>query len=187
MSYDAVQEGTVIARNVSVRVDQADPLKGFTASRRPSLSVRGNMQILTQQHSTANSRYQGAETAHRKETPRERFRGPTPHELAFGRTFSGELCEFGKPVFACVVPATKASVKWKRMLFLGNTQSSLVLFNGQAIVLLRNVRRISTTWRSHVAYLTVCITSTFHGSTKSCIWSTHSLHHEDTNSKDSWI
>jgi hypothetical protein len=101
MSYDAVQEGTVIARNVSVRVDQADPLKGFTASRRPSLSVRGNMQILTQQHSTANSRYQGAETAHRKETPRERFRGPTPHELAFGRTFSGELCEFGKPVFAC--------------------------------------------------------------------------------------
>lgn len=72
MSYDAVQEGTVIARNVSVRVDQADPLKGFTASRRPSLSVRGTMQILTQQHSTANSRYQGAETAHRKETPRER-------------------------------------------------------------------------------------------------------------------
>ena len=86
------------------------------------------------------------------------IRGATPHELAFGRTYSGELCEFGEPVFAYVVPATKASAKWRRMIFLGkaDAQNSYVLFDGQALVLSRNVRRISTAWRSHMAYYLHC-------------------------------
>lgn len=86
------------------------------------------------------------------------IRGATPHELAFGRTFAGELCEFGKPVFAYVIPATKATAKWKRMLFLGKTdiQNSYVLFDGQSIVISENVRRLSTTWRAHMAYYLHC-------------------------------
>ena len=91
------------------------------------------------------------------------IRGATPHELAFCRTFSGELCEFGvqkfgEPVFAYVVPATKASAKWRRMIFLGkaDAQNSYVLFDGQASVLSRNVRKISTAWRSHMAYYLHC-------------------------------
>jgi hypothetical protein len=86
------------------------------------------------------------------------IRGATPYELAFGRTFSGELCEFGEPVFGYVIPTTKTTAKWKRMIFLGKaeTQNSYVLFDGQAIVLSRSVRRISTTWRSHMAYYLHC-------------------------------
>eukprot|EP00435_Cladocopium_sp_Y103_P049113 s1418_g14.t1 len=37
-----------------------------------------------------------------------------------------------------------------------DTQNSYVLFDGQAIVLSRSVRRISTTWRSHMAYYLHC-------------------------------
>ena len=37
--------------------------------------------------------------------------GATPYELAFGRTLNGELCEFGEPVFAYMVPNTKASAR----------------------------------------------------------------------------
>ena len=68
--------------------------------------------------------------------------------------FSRELCEFGDPVFAYVGPSTKASAKWRRMIFLGKAdiQNSYVLFDGQAIVLSRSVRRISTTWKSHMAF-----------------------------------
>eukprot|EP00435_Cladocopium_sp_Y103_P067384 s792_g30.t1 len=86
------------------------------------------------------------------------IRGATPHELAFGRTYSGELCEFGEPVFGYSIPSTKATAKWKRMIFLGKaeTQNSYVLFDGQAIVLSSSVRRISTTWRSHMAYYLHC-------------------------------
>ena len=86
------------------------------------------------------------------------IRGATAYELAFGRVFTGELCEFGEPVFGYVVPATKAAAKWKRMLFLGKaeTQNSYVLFDGQAIILSKSVRRINTTWRTHLAYYLVC-------------------------------
>ena len=86
------------------------------------------------------------------------IRGATPHELAFGRVFNGELCEFGEPVFGYVIPSNKTAAKWKRMIFLGKaeTQNSYVLFDGQAIVLSRSVRRISTTWRSHMAYYLHC-------------------------------
>jgi len=78
----------------------------------------------------------------------------TPHELAFG----GKLCRFGEPVFADVVLATKASAKWKRTFFLGKpaAQNSYVLFDGQAIIPSRNVIKISTTWRSHMAYYLHC-------------------------------
>ena len=86
------------------------------------------------------------------------IRGATAHELAFGRVFTGELCEFGEPVYGYVVPLTKATAKWKRMIFLGKaeTQNSYVLFDGEAIVLSKSVRRISTTWRGHLAYYVHC-------------------------------
>ena len=85
-------------------------------------------------------------------------RGATAYELCFGRPFKGELCEFGEPVFGYVVPETKASAKWKRMICLGkaDTQSSYILFDGQSILLSRCIRRINTTWRSHMAYYLHC-------------------------------
>ena len=93
------------------------------------------------------------------------IRGATAYELAFGRVFVGELCEFGEPVYAYVIPTTKAAAKWKRMVFLGKAeiQSSYVLFDGQSIVLSKSIRRINTTWRTHVAYYLHC--RCFHGST----------------------
>ena len=86
------------------------------------------------------------------------IRGATSHKRAFGRPYNGELCEFGEPVFGYVIPSTKASAKWKRMLLLGKaeSQNSFVLCDGQAIVLSSSVRRISTTWRSHMAYSLHC-------------------------------
>ena len=84
--------------------------------------------------------------------------GATPYELAYGRQFTGTLCEYGEPVFAFIHPGTKATPKWRRALFLGKSedQNSFVLFDGQAVVLSKNVRRIQTTWRSHMAYYFHC-------------------------------
>lgn len=86
------------------------------------------------------------------------IRGATPFELAFRRAFSGELCEFGEPIFGYVIPATKATAKWKKMLFLGKAdiQNSYVAFDGQSILLTRSACRINTTWRSHMAYYLHC-------------------------------
>ena len=86
------------------------------------------------------------------------IRRATPHELAFGRAFNGELCEFGQCVFAYMVPNTKASARWKRMIFLGTaeTQNSYVLFDRQAILMSTSVRRISTIWHNHIAYFVHC-------------------------------
>ena len=37
-----------------------------------------------------------------------------------------------------------------------DTQNSFVLFDGQSIVLSKSIRRISTTWRSHLAHYLHC-------------------------------
>ena len=61
------------------------------------------------------------------------LRGATPYELAFGRRFAEDLCEYGEPVYGYVYPGTnKAAAIWRRALFLGNsdTQNSYVLFDG---------------------------------------------------------
>ena len=87
------------------------------------------------------------------------LRGATPYELAFGRQYIGDLCEYGEPVYGYVHPGTKkAEARWRRCLFLGkaDTQNSFVLFDGQSIILAKSVRRISTTWRSHLAYYLHC-------------------------------
>ena len=81
--------------------------------------------------------------------------GATPFELAHGRQFTGSLCEYGEPVYGFIHPGTKkAAAKWRRAIFLGKSedQNSFVLFDGKAIVLSKNVRRITTTWRSHMAF-----------------------------------
>ena len=82
-------------------------------------------------------------------------------KLAFGRTYAGELCEFGEPIFGYVIPTTKATAKWKRMVFLGKAdiQNSYVASDGQSILLTRSVRRINTE-------CIICIVGVFHGSTK---------------------
>ena len=87
------------------------------------------------------------------------IRGATAHELAFGgKRYDGELCEYGEPVFAYIQPTTKASARWKRMVFLGKAevQNSYVLFDGESVVMSRSVRRIGTTWRSHLGYYVHC-------------------------------
>ena len=87
------------------------------------------------------------------------LRGATPYELALGRQYKGDLCEYGEPVYGYVHPGTnKAAARWRRALFLGNadSQNSFVLFDGQSIVLSKSIRRISTTWRSHLAYYLHC-------------------------------
>eukprot|EP00435_Cladocopium_sp_Y103_P044674 s1582_g12.t1 len=80
--------------------------------------------------------------------------GATPYELAHGRQFSGALCEYGEPVYGFIHPGSKAAAKWRRAIFLGKSedQNSFVLFDGKAVVLTKNVRRITTTWRSHMAF-----------------------------------
>jgi hypothetical protein len=85
------------------------------------------------------------------------IRGVTPHELAFG----GKLCRFGEPVFACFCvcgAGYEGFSKVETIFFLGKpaTQSSYVLFDGQAIIPSRNVRKINTTWRSHMACYLHC-------------------------------
>lgn len=90
------------------------------------------------------------------------LKGATPYELVHGRPFDGQLCEFGEPVcgfiHASAANRNKAAAKWKRSLFLGkaDNQSSYVLFDGQSVVLSSSVRRIATTWRSHMAYYLYC-------------------------------
>ena len=72
------------------------------------------------------------------------LRGATPYELALGRQYKGDLCEYGEPVYGYVHPGTnKAAARWRRALFLGNadSQNSFVLFDGQSIVLSKSIRR----------------------------------------------
>ena len=84
------------------------------------------------------------------------FNFPVPrqsYELAFGRRFAEDLCEYGEPVYGYVYPGTnKAAARLRRALFLGkaDTQNSYVLFDGQSIILSKSIRRISTTWRGHI-------------------------------------
>ena len=54
------------------------------------------------------------------------LRGATPYELAFGRQYNGDLCEYGEPVYGYVDPGTnKAAARWRRALFLG--KAALIL------------------------------------------------------------
>ena len=57
-----------------------------------------------------------------------------------------------------MIPATEATAKRKRMLFLGKAdiQNSYVAFDGQSILLTRSARRINTSWRSHMAHYLHC-------------------------------
>ena len=54
------------------------------------------------------------------------LRGATPYELAFGRQYKEDLCEYGEPVYGYVHPGTnKAAARWRRALFLG--KAALIL------------------------------------------------------------
>ena len=82
------------------------------------------------------------------------LRGATPYELAFGKTFDGQVCQFGEPVYAYAKTSLKGNAKWQRMIMLGKleAQNSFVLFNGSAVVLSKSVRRIRTGWKNHLAF-----------------------------------
>ena len=87
------------------------------------------------------------------------LRGATAFELAIARRFAEDLCEYGEPVYGYVHPGgNKAAARRRRALFLGkaDAQNSYVLFDGQSIILAKSIRRISTTWRGHMAYYLHC-------------------------------
>jgi len=69
-------------------------------------------------------------------------------------------------VFAYVVPATKASAKWKRFLFLENQPLKAATFCLMVRQLyLQGTSEKSTRHGDHI-WLAICIASAFHGSTK---------------------
>ena len=82
------------------------------------------------------------------------MRAVTPYELAYGREYTGALCEFGEPIFGYHRTAAKSSARWKRAIFLGkiDPQDSYLLHDGHNLVLTRSVRRISTSWKGHLAF-----------------------------------
>ena len=82
------------------------------------------------------------------------MRAVTPFELAYGREYTGALCEFGEPIFGYHRTAAKSSARWKRAIFLGkiDPQDSYLLYDGSNLVLTRSVRRISTSWKGHLAF-----------------------------------
>ena len=81
-------------------------------------------------------------------------RAVTPYELAYGREYTGALCQFGEPIFGYHRTAAKSSARWKRAIFLGkiDPQDSYLLYDGQNWVLTRSVRRISTSWKGHLVF-----------------------------------
>ena len=80
-------------------------------------------------------------------------RSLTPNELAFGREYTAALCEFGEPIFGYHRAIARSSASWKRSIFLGkiDPQDSYLLYDGQTLVLAISVRRISTSWKGHLA------------------------------------
>ena len=81
-------------------------------------------------------------------------RAVTPYEPVYGREYTGALCEFGEPIFGYHRTAAKFLARWKRAIFLGkiDPQDSYLLYDGQKLVLTRIVRRISTSWKGHLAF-----------------------------------
>ena len=88
------------------------------------------------------------------------LRGATPYELALGRQYKGDLCEYGEPVYGYVHPGTNKSscTMGDERFFWGKLilKTALCFSMGQSIVLSKSIRRISTTWRSHLAYYLHC-------------------------------
>ena len=82
------------------------------------------------------------------------YKGITSHELVYGKAYTGQVCEYGEPVFGYVRSPLKGNARWERMLFLGKeeNQDSFLLFNGGSLVLTRSVRRTKTDWRTHLNY-----------------------------------
>ena len=82
------------------------------------------------------------------------YKGTTSYELVYGKAYTGQICEYGEPVFGYVRSPLKGNARWERMLFLGKVenQDSFLLFNGSSLVLTRSVRRINTDWKTHLKY-----------------------------------
>lgn len=81
------------------------------------------------------------------------------YETACGKEHNGILCEFGEPVFGYAKSSAKTFAKvsaksGKRMIFLGKTepQDSYLLYDGEALVLTRNIRRAGWPWKSHLPF-----------------------------------
>lgn len=80
--------------------------------------------------------------------------GLTSFELVYGKIYSGQICEFGEPVYGFARTALKGNPRWQRMIFLGKVegQDSYLLYTGSSLILTRSVRRVKTDWISHMAF-----------------------------------
>ena len=94
------------------------------------------------------------------------IRGATPYELAFGRAYAGELCEFGEPIFGYVIPTTKATAKWKRMLFLGKADMQKAMSHLMDNQYSLQDACAESTLNGGATWHTICIVGVFFGSTK---------------------
>ena len=47
------------------------------------------------------------------------YKGTTSYELVYGKAYTGQICEYGEPVFGYVRSPLKGNARWERMLFLG--------------------------------------------------------------------
>ena len=82
------------------------------------------------------------------------YRGVTPYELVYGKGYAGSICQYGEPIFGFVRGPNKGDASWRRMIFLGKVeaQDSFVCFDGGNIVLTKSVRRVATSWKSHLGF-----------------------------------
>jgi hypothetical protein len=78
---------------------------------------------------------------------------------ACGKEHNGTLCEVGEPIFGYAKSSAKTFAKVsaksvKRMVFLGKTepQDSYLLYDGEELVLTRNIRRVGWPWKSHLPF-----------------------------------
>ena len=74
--------------------------------------------------------------------------------MVYGKAYTGQICEFGEPVFGFAKTALKGNPKWQRMIFLGKVegQDSYLLYTGSSLILTRSIRRVKTNWISHMAF-----------------------------------
>ena len=74
--------------------------------------------------------------------------------MVYGKAYTGQICEFGEPVFGFAKTALKGNPKWQRMIFLGKVegQDSYLLYTGSSLILTRSSRRVKTYWISHMAF-----------------------------------
>ena len=67
------------------------------------------------------------------------------------KDYGGAICNFGKPVFGFANVSGKGTARWRRIFFLGKTDSQdrYLLFDGHELMITGSIRRIAIAWRGH--------------------------------------